>query len=161
MSKVISYIENFILAITMLAMSVITFTNVISRYFFHYSLSFTEEITINLFVLLTFFGAAVGLRKNAHLGFSLLFEKANVISKKVLILFSTALISTVFFLLAYYGYDMMLFQMERKLITPSLGMQQWVFSMVLPIGSIFCLYRSIEVGVKEWKDLNKVEGMNS
>ncbi|MCP3739600.1 TRAP transporter small permease [Rossellomorea sp. BNER] len=159
MSKVISYIENFVLAITMLTMAVIAFTNVISRYFFHYSLSFTEEITINLFVLLTFLGAAVGVRLNAHLGFSLLFEKANVISKRILIVFSTLLISTVFFLLTYYGYEMMQFQMDRNLITPSLGWQQWVFSMFVPIGSLFCLYRTIEAGVIEWKELNKGEGI--
>ncbi|MBD8138113.1 TRAP transporter small permease [Peribacillus frigoritolerans] len=160
MSRVIGYIENFILAVTMLTMAVITFGNVISRYFFHYSLSFTEEITINLFVLLTFLGAAVGLRKNAHLGFSLLYEKSNLITRKALILLSTSIISIVFILLVFYGYDMMQFQMDRNLITPSLGWQQWVFSMFLPIGSFFCLYRSVEAGVIEWKSLVSREGID-
>lgn len=160
MSRVVGYIENFILAVTMLAMAVITFGNVISRYFFHYSLSFTEEITINLFVLLTFLGAAVGLRKNAHLGFSLLYEKSNLIIKKALILLSTSLISIVFILLVIYGYDMMQFQMDRNLITPSLGWQQWLFSMFLPIGSTFCLYRSVEAGVIEWRSLVRRKGID-
>ncbi|MCM3595697.1 TRAP transporter small permease [Metabacillus idriensis] len=155
MSKVISCIENFFLAATMLAMSVITFANVITRYFFHYSLSFTEEITINLFVLLTFLGAAAGLRKNAHLGFSLLFEKANVLGQKILIIFGTALISAVFILFAYYGYEMVRFQMERNLITPSLGLKQWMFSIVFPIGCLFCLYRAIEAGAIEWATITK------
>lgn len=157
MSKVLSHIENVLLAATMLGMCVITFANVVSRYFFHYPLSFTEEITVNLFVLLSFLGAAVGLRMNAHLGFSLLFEKSGVLSKKVLIVFSTLVVSIVFFLLAYYGLDMVMFQMDRNLTTPSLGWNQWIFSMVLPIGSLFCLYRAIESGILGWKSIKEEE----
>ncbi|KKB33268.1 TRAP transporter small permease [Bacillus thermotolerans] len=151
MSKVIAHIENALLAATMLGMVVITFANVISRYFFHYSLSFTEEITINLFVLLTFLGAAAGLRTNAHLGFTLLFDKASAVSKKLLIIFSTLLTTVVFVLLTYYGYDMMMFQMERNLTTTALGWPQWVFSLVFPLGCLFCVYRALEAGVKEWQ----------
>lgn len=157
MSKILSRIENVLLAITMLVMCVITFANVMSRYFFHYPLSFTEEITVNLFVLLSFLGAAVGLRINAHLGFSLLFEKSGKLFKKILIVFSTSVVSLVFFLLVYYGFDMMMFQMDRNLTTPVLGWEQWIFSMTLPIGSMFCLYRAIESGIIGWKLLKEEE----
>ncbi len=83
MSKMIAKIEELIIAVVLAVMSIITFLNVITRNFIQYSLSYTEEITINLFVLLTFVGAAIGVRRGAHFGFTLILEKSPANYKKI------------------------------------------------------------------------------
>ena len=44
--------EHYAAALLLGAMSLIAFLNILGRYLFHYSLAFTEEITINLILSL-------------------------------------------------------------------------------------------------------------
>jgi C4-dicarboxylate transporter, DctQ subunit len=160
LSKFMSRIEEVILVTTFTIMSLIAFSNVISRYFLNYSLAFTEEVTINLFVLLTFMGTSVGVRNHAHLGFSLLFDKANRIGKKTLCIFSSLITCGLFILLAYYGVQMVQFQMLVNQTTPAMGWPQWIFTIAFPLGSTFCIYRVIEGFIKEFKEIS-TEGSGS
>ena len=89
--KVLDYFEEILLFIAFLAITIITFLNVLSRNFAGVSLAFTEEITINLLVLITFLGSAIGVRKYAHLGFTLIFDKGNK-AVRIFIVFFTGLV---------------------------------------------------------------------
>ncbi|WP_110113074.1 TRAP transporter small permease [Bacillus sp. CGMCC 1.16541] len=153
MSKFLSMIENSLLIFSASAMCIIAFANVVSRYFLNHSFAFTEEITINLFVLLTFVGAAVGVRTNSHLGFSLLYDKANLSMKKGLTIFIGVVVISVFLIFTYYGVKMVQFQMMTNQTTPSLGWKQWVFSIGFPLGCLLCIIRAIESTLKEYKNL--------
>lgn len=157
MSNIIAKIEHTVLVISLAIMSIITFVNVLSRYFLSSSFAFTEEVTVNLFVLITFLGAAVGIKRKSHLAFSLLYEVASHNIKLVLTIFVGALTTILFVVVTYYGIDMMVFQAQLKQITPALGWPQWVFSMGLPLGSLFCVYRSAEATVKEVNELRNVK----
>ncbi|MDZ5471351.1 TRAP transporter small permease [Bacillus sp. 31A1R] len=153
MSKLLSMVENTLLIFSASTMCVIAMANVFSRYFLDHSLAFTEEITINLFVLLTFVGTAVGVKNSSHLGFSLLFDQAKLPIKKLLIFLVGAIVITVFTIFAYYGVKMVQFQILTNQTTPSLGWKQWVFSLGFPIGCILCVIRAVESTVKEYKNL--------
>ncbi|TWT02442.1 TRAP transporter small permease [Planomicrobium sp. CPCC 101079] len=153
--KVLTYIEEVILFVAFLVMTVITFANIVSRNIASLSLSFTEEITINLFVLLTFVGTAAGVRRYAHLGFTLIFDHMNNGLKKVLILFSALMGLTLFGVLLWYGIQMVMFQMDMGQKTPALGWPQWILSMALPLGALLCVIRTIQVCVEEIKLVNQ------
>lgn len=144
MSRILGAIENSILILGMAAMSIVTFVNVLTRYLLDHSLAFTEEVTVNLFVLLTFMGASAGIRRKAHLGFSLLFEQTTGGLRLFFTLLIGTITSLIFFIVLYFGIDMLFFQMNLKQMTPALGWPQWVFSAGLPLGALFCLYRSVE-----------------
>lgn len=158
MNKWLGRLEEVIVVFTLVTMSIIAFVNVVTRNFFDVSLAFTEEITVNLFVFLTFVGAAIGVRKHAHLGFSLLVDKASPMFRRGLIGF-IGLISVSFFLIiVYYGIDMMQFQISINATTPALGWPRWMFSIALPIGATLCAIRTIEATVKQWKSLSQKGG---
>jgi C4-dicarboxylate transporter, DctQ subunit len=152
-SKLLTMVENSLIIFSSAIMCIITFANVVSRYVTGNSFAFTEEITINIFVLLVFAGASVGVKNSAHLGFTLLFDRANLPIKKFLCIFSGLLVTVVFILFAYYGIDMVLYQMSVNQMTPALGWHQWMVSSTFPLGCILCIIRSIEVVVKEYKNL--------
>lgn len=153
MSKWLTTLENSLLVLSSSIMCIIAFANVVSRYLLGNSFAFTEEITINLFVLLTFVGASVGVKNHAHLGFTLLFDRANLSIKKILCIFTGLVVVAVFILMAYYGIKMVQFQMLTNQTTPSLGWQQWVFTLGFPIGCTMCVVRAFEVMFKEYKNL--------
>lgn len=158
MSKMIAKIEELIIAVVLAVMSIITFLNVITRNFIQYSLSYTEEITINLFVLLTFVGAAIGVRRGAHLGFTLILEKSPAIIKKFLILFIGILSLFVFIIVTYFAIDMIMFQYQLGSTTPALRFPKWIFSLAIPLGTILCIYRTIEAMVIQFKALSEKKG---
>ncbi|GGJ94846.1 hypothetical protein GCM10007063_16740 [Lentibacillus kapialis] len=162
MSNFLLYVEYTILALSLSIMSLITFANVISRFIFNFSISFTEEVTINLFVLLTFVGASLGIYKRAHLGFSLIYEKFNGINRIILTLFIGSLITLFFVATGYYGFEIVQSQMERGQTTPALGWPQWIFTLSLPIGCVFCIIRSIEVTINDVRNIrHKNASVNS
>lgn len=132
-------------------MTIIAFSNIVSRNIASISLSFTEEITINLFVLLTFVGTAVGVRRFGHLGFTLIFDHMNPLFRKVFIVFSSSMSLILFGVLLWYGLQMVSFQMDIGQKTPSLGWPQWILSSALPIGAFLCVVRTIQVFIEEMK----------
>ncbi|QTD41079.1 TRAP transporter small permease [Sporosarcina sp. Te-1] len=149
MEKVISRLEEWIVVIVLSIMSTIAFVNILSRGLASYSLSFTEEITVNLFVMLTFVGTAIGVREQAHLGFTLLYDMANVAFKRVITVLVGLMMLLLFGVLLYFGFQMVQFQMDMGQKTPSLGWPQWWFSLAMPLGAVLCIYRTIQVTVKE------------
>ncbi len=44
-------------------MVTVAFVNVVSRFTFNFSIAYVEELTVNLFVWLTLFGAAIAFKK--------------------------------------------------------------------------------------------------
>lgn len=155
MSKMLTYLEYTLVIFSLSVMSILTFLNVISRYFVSYSLSFTEEVTVNLFVLLIFTGAAIGIHRKAHLGFTLLYDLANIKIKVLLTAFIGLISVTIFFLIVYYTWGTIEFQMRLNQKSPALGWPQWIFSSGLLVGGALCLIRSIQVTFTEIRSLLK------
>ena len=155
--KVLDYFEEMILFVSFVIITGVTFINILSRNFMNLSLSFTEEVTINLLVLLTFVGTALGVRKFAHLGFTLLYDKGNKLTKKVVVIVSSVASLVLFAVLLYFGIDMVLFQMQIGQRTPALNMPQWVWSLGLPLGAFLCIIRTIQALFIELKEVKALE----
>ena len=74
--KILDWIEEIICVFCTVVMTALVFANVLSRYVFHSSLSFSEEITTYLFVLLSMMGTAIAAKRRAHLGLSIITDAA-------------------------------------------------------------------------------------
>lgn len=147
--KILTRIENTVIVVAFVAMTVIYFANVLSRYVLHGSLSFTTEIVINLAVLLTMVGASAGVRLGTHPDFDLLPS----ISKGVL---RTGLVSVIavgtlgfFLVFVWLGWDMTSGQRAQGRVTPALGLPQWIFSMALPVGAALGAIRAVQAGYNQ------------
>ena len=72
MKKFLDNFENYIMSFGLTVMTFITVINVISRKFLGLSMSFLEEITTAMFILVSLLGAAQVAKKGGHLGLSIL-----------------------------------------------------------------------------------------
>ena len=72
----------FLLVVMLSAMVVMVFGNVVLRYGFNDSIISSEELSRFLFIWITFLGAIVTLRENAHLGVDTLVRKLSLTGKK-------------------------------------------------------------------------------
>ncbi|GAF23806.1 MULTISPECIES: TRAP transporter small permease [Shouchella] len=145
--KFLAFIENTIVMIAMAGMACITFANVLSRYFFDTSFAFAEEITINLFVLATFVGASIAIRRQSHFGFHYFFTKFNPSIQRFLVILTSLLMLFFLSLTLFFGMELVFNQMERGRVTPALNIPQWIFTGAIPLGSLLCMIRTVEMMV--------------
>ncbi len=135
------------------AMALLALANVITRYFFNYPLAFTEEVEVGLMVWLTLFGAATGFKRGAHLGISFITEK---FPEKIRFLFSrfTLLLTfALFAILIYFCYLQITQEIELKITSEALGVPQWIYTIGVPVGSLFILLRILEIAFKRRFDV--------
>ena len=90
MNKILDYIEESLVCVCLVVMTALTFVNVVARYVFSASLSFSEEITTYLFVLLSLLGSAIAAKRGAHLGLTIISDRVGTKAGRVLGIISMA-----------------------------------------------------------------------
>lgn len=156
LSTLLARLEEFILVALFAFMAVMNFLNVVCRYCFASSFSFTEEVTITAFVWVSMVGIAVGYKRLAHLGMSFLVDNMPKKVQPFMALLSMICSVVLILLLFQYGSEMVSNQMRLGSKTPALGMPMYIQGLSIPVGAIFCLIRAVESGVKEFVRLRKV-----
>ncbi len=137
MRDFLTYVENIVCFVAMIIMTVLTFSNVVARYVFSASFSFSEEITTYLFVLLSLIGSAVAARRKAHLGFTALVDMASESLKRKLSIISYGLAVIFSANLFYYGLQMAASQFRRGQVTAGMQWPEWIFGAFVPLGAFF------------------------
>lgn len=159
--KVLSRFEDAVVVISFVLIVLVTFVNVLTRYVFHLSLAFTEEITINFLVVLTMFGAVVGIRQGAHLGFTYIVENAKPAVQRVLVILGAALIIAFLAVLLIWGAELVIHQAERGRTTPSLDIPQWLFTASIPVAGLLGIVRTFEVTRTSLRERTSLESIDS
>lgn len=134
-------IEEFLSAIVLLIMLVITFSNVIGRKFLNSSISFSEEITTSLFVLLTTLGTAIAIKRDTHLGLSFFTEKFSFKAQKASVVFGNSLGLLFSIILFFTGINMAYSEYILKQISITLQWPEWIYGSFVPFGAIFMIIR--------------------
>lgn len=137
-------IEKIILMISTILILVLTVGNVLSRKVIHQSWSFTEELVVAVFVLITLMAAALACREGELVSFTLLTDILPKNLKKPFLVIDTIL--CVFFtgILFKYGLDKVLTQMANGKRTFVLNWPEWIFWSFVPIGAVCMILHFIE-----------------
>ena len=135
--------EKLVLVIVSIIVTVITFINVVSRQLGQ-SFSWSEELVINLFILMIMLGCALCAREGSLISLSLIFDRLGVKGKKSFVAIITVVSSVFWVILIKTGIDKVLSQLKTGKTTFSLGWPEWVFTIFLPIGAAFLLIHTIE-----------------
>ena len=131
----IAAIEKIILVITMLLILVLTVGNVFSRYVIHRSWSFTEEIVVAVFVLITLLAAALACREGELVNLTLVTDLLPENTKKPVMILVTVLCVLFSLILFKYGLDKVITQLENGKRTFVLNWPEWIFWSFVPIGA--------------------------
>jgi TRAP-type C4-dicarboxylate transport system permease small subunit len=129
-----------------MAMALIAFINILSRYFIHFSIGATEEITINLFVWMTVIGTGIAFERGAQLGMVTFFNLFPKKMRKALVVFSALLGAGLFILVC--GYMIQAIYDELTLFratSAALGIPVWIYYAGVPLFSLF-VFRGIYRG---------------
>ena len=141
--KFLDHFEEGLAGIILLVMVSIAFINVITRYLVKYSLSFTEEIEVNLFVWMVLLGAAAGFKKGAHLGVNFVVNFFPERARKIIIILGYILSASIFIILIYLGIKEVMDEILLEATSESLGIPVWWYTIGVPIGSGIVIWRII------------------
>jgi TRAP-type C4-dicarboxylate transport system permease small subunit len=131
-------IDYLVAAILLFSMAFIAFANVVSRYFFHFSIASTEEITINMFVWMTVVGCGIAFERGGQLGVVTFYNLFPKKLKKTVVL-ASALLSAVLFVMV----DVFMIQAIYDELTlfhatsASLSIPVWIYYAGVPVLSVF------------------------
>ena len=142
------HIEEYVCAATLFTMTVLTFANVVSRYWLHASIAFTDEITTALFVLLSAMGTALAVRRNAHLGLSALYDVLGARKQALLSVLANCLGIVFCAVMIYTGCKMVGNQIANRAITISLQWPAAIYGSFIPVGLTFTAFRFAQNAVK-------------
>lgn len=136
--------EEGLLVLVFAVMTVVAFVNVITRYVIQYSLAFTEELVVSLFVWMTLLGAAVAFREGSHLAFTWLLERVPRPVRRTALALSSVLSLALFACLVYYGVGQI--RTERLMGTTSeaLAIPQWWYTAGLPLFGMLAIVRIVQ-----------------
>lgn len=158
--RILDRIEEIVAAVCLSVMTVLAFANVVARYVFSASFSFSEEITTYLFVLLSLLGTAIAARRRAHLGLTILTDVVNPKTRRILhiigYVFAVAFTGAIF----YYGILMVLSQRELGQVTANMQWPEWIFGSFVPIGALLAAIRFVQVLIEEIRGTGEKEGEN-
>jgi TRAP-type transport system small permease protein len=139
-------VDYLIAAILLMTMASIAFINVLSRYFIHFSIGATEEITINLFVWMTVVGTGIAFERGAQLGVVTFFDMFPLKARKVLVILSAVLGAVLFIMVCGYMIQAIYDEMTLfRATSPSLGIPVWIYYAGVPLLSLF-VFRGIYRG---------------
>ncbi len=140
----ITAVEKIVISLILVVVTLITFANVLVRKFSNSQFAWTEELVINLFVLMIMMGCALCAREGSLISLSLIFDRLKVGGKKIFVAIITVANTLLWILLLKTGWDKVATQMANGKHTFSLGWPEWVFTIFLPIGAFFLIIHTIE-----------------
>lgn len=146
--KVFDNFEELLGSVILAVMAVITFANVITRYFIYYALAFTEEVTINLFVWLVMLGTAIAFKKGANLSMTFVYDKLPIRCRRCCFYTTTAMSLAFFALLCYLGYVQVSDEIALSVTSSSLAIPVWWYTISLPVFSALIIVRILQAAVE-------------
>lgn len=151
MKKIMRHFEEAVSCIVMMVMLALTFANVVMRNFAA-SISFTEEITTSLFVLLCTMGTAIAAREQEHLGLGVITDLLPEKTRHLIAIFANLLGVVFSLILLDTGIDMVKVEYQLKQISIALQWPQWIYGSFLPLGALCMAIRFFQASLDNLKD---------
>lgn len=149
--RVLAHVEDGLITMLVLAIFGIVLAQVLARFVFHVSLSWTTEISVTTMIWLTFLGIAVGVRDRVHVSFELFEDKFTGMARTILLSLQLLVMGFLLVVLAYGGFELVKLGIGQ--VTPS-GIPQWVSFCAIPVG---CILGLVHLAVNAWDLVTGVE----
>jgi len=133
--------EDWIAALGMAALCVITMANVVVRYLSDESFAWTEEFSVFLLIVTTMAGTAAAALRNNHIRIDFFLERGTPARRRRLALFGAAITLVFFLALALLTGRMAWDDFKYAEISSGLGVPRWWYSAWVPVFSLVISFR--------------------
>ena len=136
-------LEELTLTVTLLGLAVVAFVQVCTRYTLGISFDWFEEGGRYLGVFVTFLGASIGVRRGSHFSMDLLLNAMKPPLDKVLRVFVALFSASIFLMVAWYGFQLVLRNHRFEVNSAAIGAPMWLVYLPIPVFSILIALRFI------------------
>jgi C4-dicarboxylate transporter DctQ subunit len=151
--------EEWCIAIALVVMTVTLFAQIVARFIFGTSFTWSEELTRYLFLWLVFAGLGVVTLRSEHIvvdaAISWLPEKSRRILQQIC--YVVLLVVNIIFAAAAVQMVYIIFDLGQE--SPALALPMWLVYLSLPVGLVLASLRLIQVSVRLWRDRTHTDRM--
>lgn len=128
-------IEGAVAALLMGGLFLITFTNVLVRYFTDISFAFTEEYSVAMMVTMAFVGSASAFALDRQIRMTFFVDRLGFGLRRAIEILVIVVCAAFFAALAWYAGRYVWDEYRFEVLSPGLGVPQWMYTIALPVCS--------------------------
>ncbi len=136
-------LEDWLIVLVMTALALITFANVLVRYFTSASFAWTEEISVFLMIVLALVGGSAAVVRNQHIRIEYFAEGGSAARSRRMALLGAAAVALLFGLIAILSVRVVWDDYRFDETSPGIGVPQWWYSVCLPVFSTLITVRAV------------------
>lgn len=136
-------IEDWLTVIIMALLALITFANVLVRYFTDTSFAWTEEISMFLMIVLAMVAGSAAVARDRHIRIEFFSEAGSARRRKWLAQFGALMVAALFALMTVLSIRLVWDDWRYGETSPGIGVPQWWYSVWLPVISFAITLRAI------------------
>jgi TRAP-type C4-dicarboxylate transport system permease small subunit len=146
--KVPLAVEDWLAVVIMGALCLITFANVLVRYFTDQSFAWTEEISVFLMIVLTLVGTSAAVARDRHIKIEYFLEGGSAARQRRLARFGAIATALFFLLLGCLSIRLVRDDLRYGETSPGIGVPTWWYSIWLPVVSFAIAARALGVFIR-------------
>lgn len=143
--------EDWLAAIAMGLLAVITFANVLVRYFTDQSFAWTEEYSTALMLILTMAATGAAVTRDRQIRIELFFATGSAARQRFLSLVSAVASLAAFGILTGLGVKFAYDDYQYDVTSPGIGLPQWWYSGWLPLLGLAICLRALMHLIRVWR----------
>lgn len=145
--NIYDHIEEILLVVCLLVMVVVIFLQVVMRYGFNSSLSWSEELARILFIWASWIGISFGQKKGEHIKITLVIDNLRGKARIIVLLLADLFTLVILAVLLFKGVEITQKIFNMASTTPALFIPKWILYASVPIS---CTLMSIRVLKSMW-----------
>lgn len=136
-------VEQILSGIAMGLIVLITFGNVLARYFTSQSFAATEEFSIALLIVVSFLGSSAAFAFDRHIRVGFFVDRLPPRWRRAAEWLSFVVTASLFAFIAFYAARLTFDQYRFEETSPALGVPQWWYTVWMPVLSVALVLRLI------------------
>jgi len=141
-------IEDWLTVIVMGLLSLITFANVIVRYFTDQSFAWTEEFSVFLMIVLALVAGSASVARNRQIRIEYFADSGSEKRQRVLARFGAIMVFLLFALIAVLSARVVWDDFRFGETSPGIGVPQWWYTIWLPVMSVAIAGRALGLFIR-------------
>ena len=143
--------EYYVITGAMLLLVLMGVLQILFRFVLNFSLSWTEELSRYLFILMVYTGASLALKRKKHVRVELIdiYVKSKI--KRCIFIFNDIVMIWLLLLVGYAGLKISITTYEMEQLSPALGLPMYSVYGIIPLTFLFGACRAFQVLIAEIK----------
>lgn len=138
-------LEDWLIVLTMATLALITFVNVVLRYFTDASFAWTEEISVFLMIVLAMVGGSAAVARQLHIRIEFFADGGSEHRRQVLAQFGALMVALLFALITVLSIRVVWDDYRFEETSPGIGVPQWWYTVWLPVLCALTTARALQL----------------